>query len=153
MDEVHRLPAEGQEMFFTFIDKGIYRRLGETESERSAKVLIITATTEDPNATLLRTFTRRIPMVISIPPLRDRSMEERFDLIKGFMIDESARLKKSIKLSVNSIKAFLSYDCPANVGQLKSDVQLACAKAYADFLSSKNSEIRISSMDLSLLHI
>ena len=148
LDEVHRLPAEGQEMFFTFIDKGIYRRLGETESERSAKVLIITATTEDPNATLLRTFTRRIPMVISIPPLRDRSMEERFDLIKGFMIDESARLKKSIKLSVNSIKAFLSYDCPANVGQLKSDVQLACAKAYADFLSSKNSEIRISSLDL-----
>ena len=94
LDEVHRLPAEGQEMFFTFIDKGIYRRLGETESERSAKVLIITATTEDPNATLLRTFTRRIPMVISIPPLRERSMEERFNLIKGFMIDESARLKK-----------------------------------------------------------
>lgn len=64
------------------------------------------------------------------------------------MIDESARLKKSIKLSVNSIKAFLSYNCPANVGQLKSDIQLACAKAYADFLSSKNSEIRISSLDL-----
>jgi len=148
LDEVHRLPAEGQEMFFTFIDKGVYRRLGETESERNAKVLIITATTEDPNAALLKTFTRRIPMVISIPPLRERSMEERFDLIKGFMLDESARLKKSIKLSVNSIKAFLSYNCQGNVGQLKSDVQLACAKAYADFLSAKNNEIRISSLDL-----
>ncbi|MBE3592763.1 MAG: sigma 54-interacting transcriptional regulator [Thermoanaerobacter sp.] len=29
LDEVHCLPAEGQEMLFTLIDKGIYRRMGE----------------------------------------------------------------------------------------------------------------------------
>ncbi len=148
LDEVHRLPAEGQEMFFTFMDKGIYRRLGETDSERTAKVLIITATTEDPNISLLKTFTRRIPMVISIPSLRSRGMEERFNLIKQFMLEESCRLGKSIKLSVNSLKAFLSYDCEGNIGQLKSDIQLACAKAYADFLSNKKQDITISSLDL-----
>lgn len=148
LDEVHRLPAEGQEMFFTFIDKGMYRRLGETDSERTAKVLIVAATTENPNASLLKTFTRRIPMVITIPPLRDRGMEERFNLIKQFMIEESVRLGKNIKVSMNSIKAFLSYDCENNVGQLKSDIQLACAKAYADFLSNKKDDISISSLDL-----
>jgi len=148
LDEVHRLPAEGQEMFFTFMDRGVYRRLGETECERSARVLIITATTEDPNATLLKTFTRRIPMVITIPSLKNRGMEERFNLIKQFMIEESGRLGKSIKVSINSIKAFLSYDCENNIGQLKSDVQLACAKAYADFLSNKKDEIKISSLEL-----
>ncbi|SKA82541.1 Transcriptional regulatory protein LevR, contains PRD, AAA+ and EIIA domains [Clostridium sp. USBA 49] len=150
LDEVHRLPAEGQEMFFTFIDRGVYRRLGETDCERTAKVLIIAATTEDPNANLLRTFTRRIPMVITIPPLRDRGMEERFNLIKQFMIEESIRLGKNIKVSINSIKAFLSYDCENNVGQLKSDIQLACAKAYADFLSNKKNDISINSLDLPL---
>ena len=41
LDEVHRLPPEGQEIFFTFIDTGKYRRLGETEFSRSSKVLII----------------------------------------------------------------------------------------------------------------
>lgn len=148
LDEVHRLPAEGQEMFFTFMDRGVYRRLGETDSERSAKVLIITATTEDPNTTLLQTFTRRIPMVINIPPLRNRGMEERFSLIKQFMIEESGRLGKSIKVSVNSLKAFLSYDCPNNIGQLRSDIQLTCAKAYAEFLSNRKDEIRISSLEL-----
>lgn len=30
LDEIHRLPPEGQEMLFTFIDKGIYRPLGES---------------------------------------------------------------------------------------------------------------------------
>ncbi len=148
LDEVHRLPAEGQEMFFTFMDRGVYRRLGETDSERSANVLIITATTEDPNTTLLKTFTRRIPMVITIPSLRNRGMEERFNLIKQFMIEESGRLGKSIKVSVNSLKAFLSYDCHNNIGQLKSDIQLTCAKAYADFLSNRKDDIKISSLDL-----
>jgi len=148
LDEVHRLPAEGQEMFFTFMDRGVYRRLGETDSERSAEVLIITATTEDPNTTLLQTFTRRIPMVINIPALRNRGMEERFNLIKQFMIEESGRLGKSIKVSVNSLKAFLSYDCPNNIGQLKSDIQLTCAKAYAEFLSNRKEDIRISSLEL-----
>lgn len=148
LDEVHRLPAEGQEMFFTFMDRGLYRRLGETESERSANVLIITATTEDPNTTLLKTFTRRIPMVITIPALRNRGIEERFNLIKQFMIEESGRLGKSIRVSINSIKAFLSYNCENNIGQLRSDIQLACAKAYADFLSNRKDVIKISSLDL-----
>lgn len=43
LDEVHRLPPEGQEMFFTFMDRGTFRKLGETEMERTAKVLIISA--------------------------------------------------------------------------------------------------------------
>lgn len=148
LDEVHRLPAEGQEMFFTFMDRGVYRRLGETDSERSANVLIITATTEDPNAALLKTFTRRIPMVITIPALRNRGMEERFNLIKQFLLEESGRLGRSITVSINSIKAFLSYNCENNIGQLKSDIQLACAKAYADFLSNKKDAIKINSLDL-----
>ncbi|WP_459482514.1 sigma-54-dependent transcriptional regulator [Clostridium saccharoperbutylacetonicum] len=148
LDEVHRLPAEGQEMFFTFMDRGVYRRLGETDSERSANVLIITATTEDPNAALLKTFTRRIPMVITIPALRNRGMEERFSLIKQFLLEESGRLGRSITVSINSIKAFLSYNCENNIGQLKSDIQLACAKAYADFLSNKKDAIKINSLDL-----
>lgn len=148
LDEVHRLPAEGQEMFFTFMDRGVYRRLGETDSERSAQVIIITATTEDPNTNLLKTFTRRIPMVITIPALKNRGMEERFNLIKQFMIEESGRLGKSLKVSINSIKAFLSYDCENNIGQLKSDIQLACAKAYADFLSNRKNDIKINSLDL-----
>ena len=135
-------------MFFTFMDKGVYRRLGETESERQANVLIITATTENPDTTLLKTFTRRIPMVITIPNLKSRGMEERFNLIKQFMMEESGRLGQCIKVSINSIKAFLSYDCENNVGQLRTDIQLACAKAYADFLSNRKDEIKISSLDL-----
>ncbi|MFV9510572.1 sigma 54-interacting transcriptional regulator [Tepidibacillus sp. LV47] len=148
LDEVHRLPAEGQEMFFTFMDKGIYRRLGETDVERAANVLIISATTESPESTLLKTFTRRIPMIINLSPLRERSLEERLNLITSFFREESFRLGQDIKVSTNSLRAFLSYHCPNNIGQLKTDIQLACAKAYADFVSKKKESIKINSTDL-----
>ncbi|MCX7885523.1 MAG: sigma 54-interacting transcriptional regulator [Caloramator sp.] len=149
LDEVHRLPPEGQEMFFTFMDKGIFRRLGETEIERTSKVIIISATTERPESTLLATFTRRIPMVIRIPSLSQRTMEERFHLISSFFREESFRLDREINVSINSLRAFLSYNCPNNIGQLKTDIQLTCAKAYADFVSGKKECIRINSTDLS----
>lgn len=148
LDEVHRLPAEGQEMFFTFMDKGTFRRLGETDSERAAHVLIISATTENPESSLLKTFTRRIPMMIRIPGLNERGIEERFGLITNFFREESFRLDKEIMVSVNSMRAFLSYNCTNNVGQLKTDIQLACAKAYADFLSHRKNSIKINSTDL-----
>lgn len=148
LDEVHRLPAEGQEMFFTFMDRGIFMRLGETGMERRANVLIIAATTENPGSTLLKTFTRRIPMIIRIPGLGERTMEERFGLITNFFREESSRLDREILVSVNSMRAFLSYICPNNIGQLKSDIQLTCARAYADFLSHKKDTVIINSSDI-----
>jgi transcriptional regulatory protein LevR/transcriptional regulator with AAA-type ATPase domain len=148
LDEVHRLSPEGQEMLFTFIDYKLYRRLGETENERTSNVLIISATTEDPDSTLLSTFTRRIPMVIKLPALSDRTYEERFTLIKRFFTEESLRLGKEIIVSANSIRSFLFYPCQNNIGQLKADIQLACAKAYADYITNQNDKIRIYSTDL-----
>lgn len=148
LDEVHRLPPEGQEMFFTFMDKGLFRRLGETEMERSANVIIVSATTETPESTLLKTFTRRIPMVIRIPSLGERTLKERFSLISQFFREETFRLDREIMVSVNSMRAFLSYYCANNIGQLKTDIQLACAKAYADFVSRKKEYIKINSNDL-----
>lgn len=148
LDEVHRLPPEGQEMFFTFMDTGAYRRLGETDTNRTARVLLISATTEEPGSSLLKTFTRRIPMVIQIPNLQERSIEERFTLICRFLMAESARLGKPILVSVNSLKSFLSYSCPNNIGQLKTDLQLACAKAYTDFITQKHDTVKINSINL-----
>ncbi len=147
LDEVHRLPPEGQEALFLFLDTGTFRRFGDSEV-RTSDVLIISATTENPNSALLNTFTRRIPIVITIPPLKDRTLDERLYLIKSFFKYESVRLNKEIYVSLNSLRALLSYDCPNNIGQLKSDVQLLCAKAYSEFLTNVKHDVRISSKNL-----
>lgn len=147
LDEVHRLPPEGQEALFIFLDTNYFRRMGDSETRKS-DVLIISATTENPNSALLKTFTRRIPITITIPSLKDRTLEERLHLIKNFFKHESIRINKDIYVSLNTMRAFLSYDCPNNIGQLKSDVQLVCAKAYSEFLTNIKYDVRINSRSL-----
>lgn len=148
LDEVHRLSPEGQEMLFTFIDKGVFRPLGETEVTLSADVQIIAATTEDPSSYLLKTFTRRIPMTIHLPSLSERLLDERYQLIQVFINEESKRVNKSIYINKNSLISFLLYDCVNNIGQLKTDIQLACAKAFLNYKSQDESYILITQMDL-----
>jgi transcriptional regulator with AAA-type ATPase domain/transcriptional regulatory protein LevR len=148
LDEVHRLPPEGQEMLFTYIDRGVFRRLGETAKERKARVLLICATTEDPQSALLRTFVRRIPMVIRIPSLFELSLDERTAFIDRFFTEEAQRLDRDIQVSVNSIRALLGYACPGNIGQLKSDIQLLCAMAYSRYISREKDFIGIDSFSL-----
>lgn len=147
LDEVHRLPPEGQEALFIFLDTGTFRRVGDSEIRKS-DVLIISATTENPDSALLSTFRRRIPIVINIPSLKDRTLEERLYLIKSFFKYESIRLNKDIYVSLNSLRALISYDCPNNIGQLKSDVQMLCAKAYSEFLTNIRCDVRIHSGNL-----
>lgn len=148
LDEVHRLPPEGQEMLFLFMDKGVFRRLGETDSVRTSRVLIISATTENPDSVLLRTFTRRIPMIIRIPNLHERNIGERLNLITLFFREESIKLGRPIYLSVNSMRSLLSFHCPNNVGQLRTEIQLICAKAYSDFISGKKEELVVAFFEL-----
>ncbi len=144
LDEIHRLPPEGQEQLFYLIDKGKFRRLGETSHERSVNLTIIAATTENSELTLLSTFRRRIPMVIEILPLKDRPLEERFSLIKYFFYRESIRIEKQIVVENEAIKALLLFDCPGNLGQLKSEIQVACAKSFLNMIVDESDYLRIS---------
>ncbi|MFZ5967357.1 MAG: sigma 54-interacting transcriptional regulator [Bacillota bacterium] len=149
LDEVHRLPPEGQEMLFYLIDKGLYAPLGEIDNKKNVDVLIICATTEDKDSVLLSTFTRRIPMTITIPSLKDRSLKERFDLISDFFRMESKKIGKEIVATSEVIKNLLSYHCAGNIGQLKSDIQLGCANAFLKSVSKGEKKIKVYSTDFS----
>ncbi|QRN85501.1 sigma 54-interacting transcriptional regulator [Clostridia bacterium] len=148
LDEVHRLPHEGQEMLFYLLDKGVYRRLGESNMNRKAKVFMIAATTEKPEDYLLQTFLRRLPVEISIPPISQRTMGERLDIVRGFFQDESRKTGLPIQISKEVLQAFLAYPCPGNIGQLKGDIQLCCAKGYLDHRRRRTKNIQILMEDL-----
>ncbi|HBG4996510.1 TPA: sigma 54-interacting transcriptional regulator [Clostridioides difficile] len=137
LDKVHRLSAEGQEMLFLLMDKGIYRRLGEANKVHECRVMIIAATTEDPETAMLETFLRRIPVTIKIPSLEERGFQERMKLICYFFKEESVRIGVKLKVSKEVIKAFILYKCKGNIGQLKSDIQLICARAFLDYMTYK----------------
>lgn len=148
LDEVHRLSAEGQEMLFLLMDKGIYRRLGESNKVHKCNVMIIAATTENPETSMLETFLRRIPVTIKIPSLQERGFKERMELICHFFREESIRIGVELKVSKEVVKAFILYECRGNIGQLKSDIQLICARAFLDYITYKRDcvHVKLSSL-------
>ncbi|NLJ93989.1 MAG: sigma 54-interacting transcriptional regulator [Clostridiaceae bacterium] len=147
LDEVHRLSPEGQEMLFYFIDHGRFNRLGENGFRRQSKLLIICATTEDPNSSLLGTFLRRIPMTIEIPALAKRSIKERVELTKYLFFQEAKRVERILRIDNEVIQALVFMVDYGNVGQLKSQVQLICAQGFLNNLYQEN-EMRITMNEL-----
>ena len=144
LDEVHRLPSEGQEILFYLLDKGRFRRLGETENMRESRIMLIAATTENPESSLLLTFRRRIPMVIELPPISERPFSERYRIINCFFAEESLRINRSIKIRNDVIRALMLYDCSGNIGEIRSDIQVSCARGLLNTLDSESKNIDIS---------
>ncbi|PTQ84513.1 transcriptional regulatory protein LevR [Trichococcus patagoniensis] len=142
MDEVHRLPPEGQEMIFYLLDHGTYNRLGETDKANKVNVRLVCATTEDPASSLLQTFVRRIPIVIKLPQFSERPVVEQVDLLKRMIAIEANRIQRSIHVKEDAVKALIGSVTYGNVGQLKSNVQLVCARAFLNYMNS--SEISIT---------
>lgn len=141
LDEIHRLPPEGQEMIFYFMDTHTYNKLGESERNRKANVLLIGATTEDPGSSMLKTFIRRIPITINIPPLQERTIEERLLILKHLFATEAHRVNKPINVATEVVKALIGSVSYGNIGQLKSNIQLICAKGFLNSINENKDEI------------
>ncbi|MGH4138254.1 sigma 54-interacting transcriptional regulator [Clostridium sp.] len=138
LDEIHRLPPEGQEMIFYFIDTGTYGKLGETERNRKSTVRIIGATTEDPASSLLKTFVRRIPIVISLPTLEERPGRDKLDIVKFLLANEAHRVNKQIRVEGEALKAIIGSVTYGNIGQMKSNIQLVCANGFLNSINNKD---------------
>ncbi len=91
LDEIHALKPECQEKIFLFMDKGIYHMVGDNETWYSAKVRLIFATTEDPQKVLLKTLLRRIPILVQVPSLVDRSLQEKRELVHEIVPRKAGR--------------------------------------------------------------
>lgn len=143
LDEIHRLPPEGQEMVFYFMDHGTYSRLGESGKQHQADVRIIGATTEDPHSALLDTFVRRIPINIHLPSFEERPATEQIDLVRIMFSHEANRIKRAISVTEDVVKALIGSVNFGNIGQLKSNVQMVCARGFLNHMQEEQINLTI----------
>lgn len=132
LDEVHRLGPKGQEKLFTFLDQGLVYPVGETSHGKRVSVRLCFATTEQVENNFLTTFMRRIPVKISLPPLSQRSREERLNLIYTLLCNEQREIAKPIIVSDQVLEMLANYLPVGNIGDLKNAVKLTIARANAD---------------------
>lgn len=140
LDEIHRLPAEGQEKLFSLLDKGTFRKLG-SDTEEQANVRLVGATTFEVDSTFLKTFLRRIQVVIRIPSLRNRTFQERLEIILIFLQQESIKTELGVKLSYDFAYYLMTHNFEGNIGALKSEIQYNCAQAFLNVMTKGHKNI------------
>lgn len=147
LDEVHCLKAECQEKLFLFMDKGMYHMVGDNEHWYQSNARLIFATTEEPKKCLLKTLLRRIPMIVTVPSLQERGMQERLQLIYTIFKEESRRLNRPIAITNTVYNTIATSDFPGNIGDLKNCIQASCVHAYYKCRQT-DSRIIVNSFDL-----
>ncbi|MDU2491341.1 MAG: sigma 54-interacting transcriptional regulator [Clostridium celatum] len=146
LDEVHRLPPEGQEKLFLFLDQGRFRRVGETNKWTTAKVRFIFATTENLEDVFLDTFKRRIPIFVEIPSIDKRSVSERVNMIYNFYLQEAKEIDRDLIINRNVINSLIAIKGNGNVGLLKNIIISSCANSYRSNLESEVIEVNIKDL-------
>lgn len=129
LDEVHCLKAECQEKLFLYMDQGIYHLVGDNDKWYTSKCRIIFATTENPEQVLLKTLLRRIPVILTVPSLEQRGINERLQLIHYLYQKEEKRISRKIMISSNVYQILLNYIFQGNIGELSNVVQSSCVNA------------------------
>ncbi len=130
LDEVHRLNNEGQEKLFTFMDTGVFSRIGENGVKRKANVRLVFATTENLSE-FLPTFVRRIPINIYIPNIEERGPIEKKNIIEHFICEESKIFGIPIEITQLTLDTILKIKFKGNIGECKNVIKYACGRAYS----------------------
>ena len=147
LSDVQFLSQEAQDRLAQLLDTGSYNTSDQTGEMRKSTTRLILSSCEEPESHLSKRLMRRLPVVIHMPALSDRPVEEREQLILHFFCQESDRMNKEIFISNRVFDTLLQYEFPANIEQLKNCIQTSCANALVQ------QEARCSELLIYLYHL
>ncbi|MBK1812199.1 PRD domain-containing protein [Clostridium sp. YIM B02505] len=139
LDNVDLLDAKQQSFLFKFLDSGKIFSEDKTKNLDCNDLFLVLACSPQSGLQI----NRIIPVTIELPELKDRSMEERFELINHFFQVEASNSERSIEVTAESIKALLLSEFNYNVKGLELDIKAACANAYVRVVNESEQPIYV----------
>ncbi len=106
-------------------------------------VVLIYSVDDSVNPSQMSLYTSKFSIVVDMPPLYKRTLEERFEMVQSFFRKEAQHMQKSIKISAELLRCLLLYPCQSNVRQLRKDIQLACANGYARNFDAQKDQMEV----------
>jgi len=133
LDEIGELPLELQPKLLRVLENGEYQRVGETQARKSA-ARVIAATNRDLRSEVKAgrfradLYHRLSVLTISVPPLSELG-EDKLRLLEHFSAESAKHLgSQSFTLTDAAKSAWLAYEFPGNVRELKNIVIRLIAK-------------------------
>lgn len=153
LEDVNCLNVKCQEKILAFMESGKFFREGSTEVWKCSKVKIIFTTSVEPEKALIKKLLRRVPVIINIPALDERTSEEKEEMIITFFQNESRRMGHPIAISGRVLQTMMNFRYTENVGMLKSYVSIACARAFQYYEGSGVLEVHIFHLPQEMLSL
>ena len=142
IDEIGEMSPNLQSKFLGALDKGEFRRVGDTKNT-SANVRLVSATNKDLNeeveaGTFREDLIFRINVItIKIPPLRERK-EDIPRLVEYFISKNAARSGEKKELTPNALELLWHYHWPGNVRELFNMLERAFVISSDNYITEQD---------------
>lgn len=136
--DAQRLTAHQLDQFSDYLNSSIRKDGTKTE------IIFLTVTGED--RMFQERMSKNIPIVIQVPSFKERSYDEREELVMHFLKEEALRLEREIYINSVTLRTLVKGDYPKNIHELKSAVKQMCAKVVAK--TSEEADIMLESKNL-----
>lgn len=133
IEEIQYLSSRFLKALLPILDSGEFQY-----ENKKYKVILIFSTSDIHQIRDKSYFLNKIPMIIKIPNLNSRPLSERFELVKKFVLEEAKKVNKVINISYSNLRYLILYNCQDHINQLKKDIKIISANAYANSILLKN---------------
>lgn len=134
--DAYLLTPSAQELVLNWTEREAgMQRMSQAQAPELPRFVL--STSRDASDATTRALARRIPMVATVPSLRDRSQEEREELTLHFFKEEGRRMGTDILISRGAFRCLASASFEENVRGLRSCVTNCCAEAYLERTADK----------------
>lgn len=141
-DDIHTLSAEAQEKLILLLDEAL------SQQKISAQHRFLFTASRLMENRIKRKLISRIPVIIHIPSLEERSINEKEELIYHFYDVESTKVERSIYISNTVFTSFINYTFEDNISGLRNAVQLSVANALMKQQGNDRDPLNIYLYDL-----
>ncbi|OUO33884.1 sigma 54-interacting transcriptional regulator [Olsenella sp. An293] len=100
-----------------------------------ARLVLLTTCQEDDLE--IAPFVQEVPVVVRVPALRERTIEEREELVLGLFKEEGRKLGADVFVSRTAFSCLVEADFKDNVRGLRSCITSCCASAYLNRSSDR----------------
>ena len=103
--------------------------------------ITIFSTMKETNEMMLNLLRGRMDFRISLPSLEERSIEERFLILRKFFKEEAKAMDRMIEVDTSILHALLLYEVTDDIKGLKNDIHTGCANSYVRSYNTENKTI------------
>lgn len=94
--------------------------------------------------TMSRVLLEKIPVIVHLPALEERSLAEKEQMIIYYYKQESLRIHCPIRISRRALELLLNYHYERNISQLKACVQASCMNAFQGNEEEKRLSVQVA---------